>query len=129
MAFNSYIILDGLRYKTLAKQWKPAITRPASARLTLQGNMEVTFGVGVLNRWEGSIIARPTTADPAYGTIDSLRASLRKTAPLAFTDHYGKEHSVVALGPFQETSLINVWEAAGNKIFVNVTLLSAGSPA
>lgn len=126
MAFYPYIVLDGCRYKTLAKQWRPSIARPATPRLTLQGSLEGTFGVGALIRWQGQIIAPHGDALPVppdvEGNIVSLRASLAKTQALPFTDHNGTEYIVIAQGPFEEMSLVNVWNAASNKYYVSVQL-------
>ena len=128
MAFYPYIILDGYRYKVLAKQWKPSTLRPASARLTLQGDLEATFGVGTLKRWEGLVAAphgeeAPLPADGTQsGNILTLRASLEKRATLAFADHYGAAYTVVAQGPFEEEALQNVWNAASNKYYLRVSL-------
>jgi hypothetical protein len=128
MAFYPYVILDGYRYKTLAKQWRPAALRAATARLTLQGNLEATFGVGALKRWEGLISTphgetAPGAADGTlYGNIVTLRASLQKLQTLPFTDHTGAAYTVVAIGPFGEQTIQNVWDAASNKYFIQVQL-------
>jgi hypothetical protein len=132
MAFFAYIILDGYRYKTLARQWRPMTMRPASPRLTLQGNLEATFGVATLKRWEGEISTPHGTAAPGaadgtlYGNIYTLRASLAKGQMLAFTDHNGTAYSVVAVGPFGEQTVQNVWDAASNKYYVQVQFTAKG---
>lgn len=129
MAFYSYIILDGYRYKTLSKQWRPAITRPASPRLTLLGNLETTFGVGALKRWAGliSVPHGETAPEPAdgsqFGNIVSLRDTLIKRSALTFVDHNGITYSEAVLtGPFEEESLVSVWNSATNKYFVQVQI-------
>lgn len=129
MAFNSYIILDGYRYKALAKQWKPAIQRPATPRLTLLGDMEATFGTAALMKWEGLIRvshgeSSPGAADGTRdGNIFTLRATLKKRQALAFTDHYGTAYSeAVLVGPFDEDSLVNVWNSTANKYLVRVMI-------
>lgn len=129
MAFNSYIILDGYRYKTLAKQWRPTTARPASPRLTLLGEMEATFGVGALKRWEGLISVphgetAPLPADGSqYGNIASLRDTLNKRSALAYVDHNGIPYNEAVLtGPFDEQSLVNVWDSTANKYFVRVQI-------
>ncbi len=126
MSFYSYIILDGYRYKALAKQWRPMVLRPSTARMTLQGDLEATFGVGSLIRWEGIIStshgeASPGTANGSLdGNIYTLRASLKKLTMLPMTDHTGTAYSVVAMGPFSEQTAQNVWNAASNKYYVQV---------
>lgn len=129
MPFNAYIILDGYRYKTLAKQWRPMLNRPASPRLTLLGDMEATFGVGALQRWEGQISvphgeSAPLPANGSlYGNIYTLRETIKKRQALAFTDHYGVVYAeAVMTGPFDETALLNVWNSTSNKYYVRVAL-------
>jgi hypothetical protein len=124
MPFQTYILLDGLKYKTLAKQWRPTTLKPAQARLDLMGRLSATFAAAALKRWDG-IIAAPTTASDGYGSIDDLRVSIAKRAMVSFTDHYGTEypHSVV-LGPFEEEHLQNVWNAPSNKVYVRVSITS-----
>lgn len=129
MAFYSYVILDGYRYKTLAKQWKPATVRPASARLTLLGDFEATFGAGSLMKWEGLIAVphgetAPLPADGSqYGNIVSLRDTLKKRMALSFVDHNGDPYpESVLIGPFDEQTLINVWNSASNKYYVRLQI-------
>lgn len=124
--FQPYIILDGYRYKTLAKQWRPVTIRPATPRLTLNGVLEATFGVRSLRRWEGMVSVRHGTAAPgaANGTLEgnifTLRQTIEKRSFVAFTDHNGTAYpSAVLVGPFDERSLVNVWDSAANKYFVN----------
>lgn len=133
MAFYDYIILDGYRYKTLAKQWRPVTARPATARLTLLGEMEGTFGVGTMMRWDGQISVRhgeeaPLPADGSeYGNIFTLRATMQKREALAFTDHNGAAFpETVMIGPFDETALVNVWNSNTNKYYVRVQLVAKG---
>ncbi len=133
MAFYSYIILDGYRYKTLAKQWRPYTVRAATARLTLLGSLEATFGTGTLKKWEG-IISTPhgesSPGDPD-GTLDgnivTLRLALEKRQVLSFTDHNGIVYDVIAVGPFGEQTIQNVWNAASNKYMVQVQLTGKAS--
>jgi hypothetical protein len=128
MAFYDYVILDGYRYKALAKQWRPLSQHAATARLTLGGVLETTFGVGTLKKWEGLLAAPHGEASPGAadgtrnGNIYTLRLTLDKRATLSFTDHNGTVYTVVAQGPFEETSLLNVWNAADNKYYVRVML-------
>jgi hypothetical protein len=126
MAFYTYVIFDGYRYKTLAKQWRPATIRVATPRMTLFGNLEATFGSGSLRRWDGLVIAphgeaAPGAADGALdGNIFTLRASLEKRALLNFKDHTGNSYQVVAVGPFVETMSINIWNSPSNKYYIQV---------
>ncbi len=129
MAFFTYIILDGYRYKTLAKGWTPQTLRPATPRLTLLGDMEATFGAGALAKWEG-LITVPHGEVPInpsdgtqYGTIYTLRNTLKKSQQVAFTDHNGKVYSEAVLtGPFNEQSAINIWNSASNRYLVTLQI-------
>jgi hypothetical protein len=129
MAFYAYIILDGYRYKTLAKQWRPMTVRPATPRITLLGDLEGTFGVAALMRWEGLISvphgdSAPGAADGTlFGNIYTLRATLAKRQALTMTDHNGTVYSEAVLtGPFEEQALVNVWDSAANKYYVRVAI-------
>jgi hypothetical protein len=127
MPFNSFIVLDYLRYKTLAKAWKPSTMRPAVPRMNLQGSIESTFGVGYFQRWQGIMIAdygeEYVTKDTMhYGNIATLRESLLKTEPLYFLDHHTNLFTVIAQGPFEENCLVNVWNSSSNKYYVTVSL-------
>ncbi len=133
MAFYSYIILDGYRYKTLARAWKPQTNRAATARLTLQGSIEATFGAGVMLKWDGSIStphgeASPGAADGTlYGNIYTLRQTLRRAQTVSFTDHYGNVYaSATLLGPFDEQMLVNVWNSSANNYYVRVQIVAGG---
>jgi hypothetical protein len=133
MPFYPYIILDGFRYKTLAKQWRPTTIRPVQARITLAGRLTATFGAAALKRWDGIISAPSGEAVPppaipgetVYGTIENLRATLRKHEQVKFTDHYGTVYWFsTILGPFEEESLQNIWNAPTNKFLVRVSIMA-----
>lgn len=131
MPFYSYITLDGYQYKTLAKQWRPVTARPASPRLTLLGNMEATFGVGALMRWEGQISVPHGESAPLppngtqEGNIFTLRETIKKRQALQFTDHNGITYAEAVLtGPFDEQALVNVWNSTANKYFVRVQIIA-----
>lgn len=131
MAFYDYIILDGYRYKALAKNWKPMTIRPATVRLTLLGDMEGTFGSNALMKYEGflSVVhgeSAPGAADGTlYGNIYTLRETLTKKTSLTMTDHNGTAFSeVVLIGPFDEQMLTNIWNSADNKYFVRVEIMA-----
>ena len=133
MAFTSYLILDGYRYKALAKQWRPQIMRPATPRVTLQGDLEATFGAVALKRWEGMLSVRHGEAAPGLadgtreGNIWTLRRTLQKTTTVAFIDHNGTYYGEAVLtGPFSEQALINVWDSTANKYYVSVQITARG---
>ena len=124
MAFYDYIVLDGLKYRTLAKQWKPQVNKPATARVTLQGEIEATFGVTNILKWQGIIVAPVTAPAVDFGTVDTLRTSLKKREIVSFSDHYGTEYQVVVTGPFDEQYIQNVWNAVTNKVMITVEIMT-----
>jgi hypothetical protein len=126
---NSYITLDGYRYRTVAKQWKPKLIRPATVRVTLGGALDATFGPVSTYRWEGLIVSNYGSSAPVgpEGNSYTLRASLEKRNTLSFTDHLGATYTVGAQGPFDQSSLKNVWDAPDNKIYYYIVL--TGRPA
>jgi hypothetical protein len=58
---NSYITLDGKKYKTPAKLWQAVPMKPATFRYTLMGMADVTYGPGDYMEWQGQVEA-PVTA-------------------------------------------------------------------
>jgi hypothetical protein len=125
MAIRNYITLDGKQYKTPAKTWEPTPTRPATVRRTLLGRGDATFGANSWREWRGEVEGPVTSPGALWGTLGDLRASLVKRQVLAFEDHYGNSCSVVALGPFAERSIMNVWDDPENSIFLTVALVEA----
>ncbi len=123
MAFNNYITLDSLKYKTTHKSWRPAPNVPSTGRVLLSGALDVTFGAVALNTWNGEIVA-PVVADAAgWGTIADLRAALAKKQIFTFIDHYGTSFSVYAQGPFTERSAAPDWSVNENVVYVTVKLM------
>lgn len=128
MAFYDYIILDGYRYKTLAKVWKPSVLRPATARMTLGGTLEATFAPATMKRWEGAITVPHGESAPGVangtlpGNVFTLRASLAKSATVLFTDHNGNAYTCVCQGPYEEQSIVNVWNSASNRYLMHLVI-------
>jgi hypothetical protein len=116
---NDYITLDSKKYRTSAKTWHPEPNIPATERVLLNGQMDVTFGKASLLIWIGEIEG-PITAASGWGTIVDLRTSLLKRQLLSFTDHYGVTRNIKATGPFKERSLSSKWDGASNTIYVSV---------
>lgn len=134
--FYNCILIDGYRYKTVAKQWKPQTSRPSTARVNLLGNLEATYGGFTILRWEGMVIA-PVVA-PAkgasevypWGDIENLRASVQKAANIVFIDHYGKKYDpTTILADAREDSLQNVWNGDANKVYLTLSLMSTAAAA
>jgi hypothetical protein len=121
---NNYITLDGNKYATLAKTWKPLTVKPSTDRLTLQGNIDVSYGPGVVKEWQGTIVADVSQRATGWGTVTTLKATLEKRESVSFTDHNGTTYTVHVLGTFDERSLTNVWDDSQNKIHFNVRILS-----
>jgi len=121
---NSYITLDGKKYKTVHKQWTPGGDKPATLRRTLLGSLDVTYGPGTFNDWQGKIEAPVTPIDGSWGTITDLRTTIAKTSNMSFTDHYGTSYTVHVLGPFQEESRSPMWDGSSNAIYVKMRIVT-----
>jgi len=119
---NSYITLDGKKYKTPGKVWNPTTQKPATVRYTLLGAIDGTFGAANLCDWDGEIEGPVTPTDGTWGSINDLRTTLAKRAALSFTDHYGNSYTVLCQGPFKETSFSTMWDDASNHINISVRI-------
>ena len=126
---NNYIVLDGLRFKTPGNNWQPVLNKPASARTTLNGELNVTYGASNMTSWQGTILGPVTPTDSNWGSIDDLRAILRKNESVLVRDHLNNLGVVHLMGPFSETSISNVWDCPRNEIRVSARIYSEGSPA
>jgi hypothetical protein len=136
MPFQNYIVLrynnTDYRYKTLAKAWRPQIQRPLSVKMDLSGNLNATAAAAYYLRWEGTVIA-PVTPGPVevplpdWGSVTTLRGTLKAQWGTLFKDHYGTTYNPVYLmGPFYEQSLLNVWDAPNNKIYFTIQIIARG---
>ena len=119
---NNYITLDSKKYKTMHKAWLPITDKPATLRRTLAGSLDVTYGPGVFNEWQGKIEV-PVTAATGYGTIADLRTTVAKLTSVSMTDHYGATYTVHVLGPFTEESRSPMWDGSLNMIYVQVRIV------
>jgi hypothetical protein len=125
MPFQDYILLDGKRYRSLARAWRPSVTNPRSGRIAMDGTHSATFASHSVAVFEGSLVAPLTAPSPNpenWGTLETLLASLTKPQLLSFTDHWGKVFMVLVQGRHDQNSLQNVWDAPGNKFYVPVVL-------
>jgi hypothetical protein len=120
---NSYITLDGKKYRTPAQAWVPIMEKPATERYVLSGAADVTYGPMAPMRWKGEIEGPVTPDDGAWGSITDLRTTVQKTVAVSFTDHYGTGYTVHILGPLFERSLSPMWDSASNKIYIMVELV------
>jgi len=120
---NNYITLDGKKYKTIHKQWTPGSDKPATLRRTLLGSLDVTYGPGTFNDWQGKLEGPVTPIDGSWGSIADLRLTIVKLTSVSMTDHYGVTFTVHILGPFQEESRSPVWDSASNMIYVKVRIV------
>mgnify|MGYP000524827361 CR=1 FL=1 len=118
---NSYIILDGFKYTTSAKNWGDAISRPALARVMSDGSIDVTFGAGAIQEFGGEIVA-PAKAEPGWGSYIDLETSLKKMSPISFQDHYGNQMECVAIS-WNKRSLLRKWDSPSNKFYFDVRLV------
>jgi len=120
---NNYITLDGKKYKTIHKQWTPGSDKPSTLRRTLLGSLDVTYGPGTFNDWQGKIEGPVTPIDGTWGSIADLRLTIVKLTSVSMTDHYGVTFTVHILGPFQEESRSSMWDAASNMIYVKMRIV------
>lgn len=118
---NDYITLDGKKYKTPAKTWQPVDNKIATARITLQGALDVTYGPASLREWHGEIEAA-VTPQAGFGSITDLLTSLAKRQILSFTDHYGTAYSVDVSGQMARRSMTPKWDGYSNKWYVQVAI-------
>ncbi|MGW8178744.1 MAG: hypothetical protein ACWGQW_08280 [bacterium] len=129
MAFNNYIqINDGTntyKYKTALRSWKKSGLSPSTARILLSGSLDVTYGQGDYDLYDGEILTPVTSPGAGWGTIDTLRVQLKRKVIFQFTDHYGTLHSSCAIqGTFDEDSIMPDWDVAGNDIFVKIRVMA-----
>jgi hypothetical protein len=130
---NNYITLDTYKYKTLQRAWVPSRNTPSTSRVTLLGDLDITFGHVTLLTYQGELVGPVSVADTSkypgggWGTITELRASLGKKQALAFTDHEGLTMNVHARGPYPERNLLPDWDNTNNLVYVMVTLV--GKPS
>ena len=120
---NEYITFDTCRYAT-TRMWRPEPNVPVTIRNNLDGTLDTTFGSATSLIWQGEIVARVNETRPFYGTIETLRASLKKRQTFTFFDHYGISYTVAAQGPFPERSLMPDWDNFNNRIYVLVRFIA-----
>ena len=116
---NDYITLDGYKYRTAFKTWRPAILPMANSRILANGALDLVHGPTVVYIFAGEITA-DVTPDSGFGSISNLRATLEKKQALSLTDHYSTAYTVHAIGPFPERSLSPKWDSASNIFYVSV---------
>ena len=120
MAFYGYVILDSLKYAALQQAWVPVINNPSSARVTLAGGLDTTWGSKEVYQFSGELRSDVAPVS-VYGTPAQLRTSLKKKQQLAFTDHYGVAYTIAVSG-FEERSHSPNWEGADNCMFLNIQI-------
>jgi hypothetical protein len=72
---NNYIILDGKKYKTPAKRWSPVYGKPATVKTTLMGVVDVTYGPGFYNEWQGEIEGPVVPIDDGTRQVETATAA------------------------------------------------------
>lgn len=118
---DDYIILDGLKYTTTHKTWRPALLPTVSSRIILNGSLDATWGPSQYV-FSGEIVAPVTPVTPEHGSINDLRTTLAKTSILNLTDYDGSVYQLVLVGSSQERSLSSKWDMPKNIIYVTVQL-------
>lgn len=120
---NDYITLDGNKYATLQRSWRPTQPKGSTARVTLNGGLDVTYGALTVQQWNGEIVGDVTSRGAGWGTIATLRTTLAKRTSLGFTDHYGNSYTVHQIGGYQEAPFSPGWDNAESVIYVAVQLV------
>jgi hypothetical protein len=120
---NNYITLDGKKYKVPSKQWLPVTTKPNTVRLTLLGEVDVTFGSCVIKEYQGQIEGPVTPQDASWGSITDLRDTLTKRQEITMIDHFEETFTVVCIGPFKEESFMSAWNAASNHFNITARII------
>jgi hypothetical protein len=125
MTFNAYISLDGLKYTTLQRSWRPVPTKSSQDRLNLDGSRDVTYGPAAFTDYVGEIVAPVTPKDTGWGDYSDLMETIAKTEYVSFTDHYGSTCNVHVLGPFDMKPVHADWASASNIWYVTVRIVAA----
>jgi hypothetical protein len=119
---NAYVTFDTLKYSAPHGRFSPARSKPSTARITLSGASDVSYGPGTTREWVG-VLTAPAKADTGWGSIDDLRDTLDKRQALAFIDHYGTAVTVYAIGVHNEMSFTPMWDGDSNTWTVSVRLV------
>ena len=119
---NAYVTFDGYKYIAVHGKWLPGITKPATYRMTLSGNADVTYGPSAKKVWEG-VLGIDVSPASGFGSIANFRATIEKKAGLSFTDHYGNSYTVHTFGEFRDNSFSPMWDASSNVFHIQVRLV------
>jgi hypothetical protein len=124
---NDYITLDGHKYATLQRSWVPIYNPPMTARMCLDGTMDVTHGPAMWYQWSGEIKVEVTPATD-YGGLSDLKDMIFAMTIVDFTDHRGDNYHVVVYGPTPEKSATPDWTAGSNELYVTVKIIGVYVP-
>jgi hypothetical protein len=123
---NDYITLDGKRYKARFPDFDRLRRKPSRERMTLGGDVDVTYGPAVWILWEGSLIVEVSPGDSVnYGSCDELDATFDKTEAVGYTDHFGTVYTAHVVGVLQRQSLTPVHDGATNRFVYRVRIIRA----
>jgi len=123
---NSYIILNSKYYPTSARAWEPAIQKPSTFRLLLNGNTDATYGSANMATWEGEIVVKQGENRTHYGTPSDLETALNTRGNISFTDHYGNTYSVFVQS-WRRRSIGPNWDSSSNRHHYTVVLKGKAS--
>lgn len=124
---RNYIELDGKKYHTTAKDWKPEGQVPGTLRTNLDGSLDATFGAGEYKTWKGEIKIDVTPPNVSYGTEADLIAALTKKSGIVLHDHLypsTPEYTVYSFN-WKKRSLSPMWDSPSNALFFQVVLKGA----
>jgi hypothetical protein len=119
---NPYMSLNGKKYATLGRSWQETYNKPGTARVTLLGRTDVTYGPAVITGWDGEIKV-PVQAATGWGIITDFMTAVQTRAAMTFIDHYSNTYSVHLMGTFQRKSLMNMWDSNSNSFIIPVKLV------
>lgn len=120
---NEYITYDGKKYRTLQRSWRHKEPKPATARLNLNGDLDVTYGPTTYHHWNGEIVGPITPDDGTWGSYSDLITSLKKTVAVSMSDHYGTAYTVHSIETPEEDPFSPGWDHASGVFYVNVTIV------
>ena len=119
---NEYIKLDGYKYRTSSKTWKPQIMFMSTSQVLFNGDLDTTFSSETLYLFSGEIVVHNNELDATYGTLELLKATLLKTAHIDLQDHYGNLYEVIAMGDIPERGFSPNWDSLNTNMYVTVQL-------
>ncbi len=86
MAIQSYITIDGYKYRVISSDYKRMMQPAKTVRRGVLGNTIVSIGPGNADRQTSEVLYVKYTPDSGYGSLVNLQAAMEK-ASVSYTDH------------------------------------------